>query len=486
MTGTPVPEQPATGARRAEPRSWMVEHRPFLVALAAGVLMRVIVQLAFPPAFIHSDGPTYLAAIDPLQPTPERPVGYVLLVLLPASWVTSDVMLVSLVQHLLGLLTAVVLYAVLRRWGAGRWAATLASLPVLLDTMQLNLEHSVLSDSLFVFIVVGGLALLIWNQQLRLGHALAAGLVLGAAATVRLVGEPLVVFAVLTALVLGGKDWRRRVATAVVVVVGFAVPVAAYATWYHQERGVFALSEFTGKSLYLRSTSFVDCSLLSVPDYQRVLCPGEPVGHRRDPTYYAFHDPRTLPRLEPPPGTSQDQAMREFALAAFRTQPLDYARTAARDFLLNFDVWRGDRFEFETAYKWRFSYYETVRPTAWTGPAYAAHGGRQLQVRAPFADMLLVYQWFGYLPGPLLLGCLVLGLVGAGRARRSGLRAVTSLMLLAGVSLMMVPDLTAEFVWRYQLPALVLLPAAAALGWTALLRRGQAAEPGTVATASTD
>lgn len=489
MTTTPVIEPPPTAGGRGEQlRSWAVEHRPFLVALSLGILIRVVVQLAFSPAFIHSDGPTYLAVIDALEPAPERPVGYVLLLLLPASWVTSDVVLVSLVQHLLGLLTAVVLYAVLRRRGVGRWVATLATLPVLLDTLQLNLEHAVLSDSLFVFIVVVGLALLVWHRRLRLGHALAAGLLLGAAATVRLVGEQLVVAGVVAALVLAGTGWRKRVAAAVAVAVGFAVPVAAYATWYHQERGVFALSESTGKALYARSTSFVDCARLSVPDYQRVLCPREPVGQRQDPTYYAFHDPRTLPRLSLPAGTSQDAAMREFALSAFRTQPVDYARTAARDFLLNFDVSRGDRFEFDTADKWRFRHYTDVQPTAWTGPAYAAHGGRQLQVRQPFADALGVYQLFGYLPGPVLLGCLVLGLLGGlgvRRARHAGVRTATLLMAFSGVGLLVVPDLTAEFVWRYQLPALALLPASAALGWTAL-RGHQLAEPGTVATASTD
>jgi len=257
---------------------------------------------------------------------------------------------------------------------------------------------------------------------------------------------------------------------AVALVVGFAVPVGAYATWYHQERGVFALSQFTGKALYLRSTSFVDCSVVSVPEYQRVLCPAEPLGQRRDPTYYVFHDPTTLPRLQPPPGTTQDQALRQFAFAAVRAQPVDYADVVTRDFLLNFAVEREDRYGYDTAHKWNFEQYLTVQPTSWTGPAYAAHGG-QLDVRQPFADALVAYGRFGHLPGPLLLACVVLGLLGGlgvRRSRDSGLWAVTSLMVLSGIGLLVVPDLTAQFTWRYQVPALALLPAAAALGWTAL------------------
>jgi hypothetical protein len=44
------------------------------------------------------------------------------------------------------------------------------------------------------------------------------------------------------------------------------------------------------------------------------------------------------------------------------------------------------------------------------------------------------------------------------------------------MGLVLVPDLTAEFTWRYQVPELVLLPVGAALGWTRL--RGASLSPG--------
>ncbi|MBA2695845.1 MAG: phospholipid carrier-dependent glycosyltransferase [Actinobacteria bacterium] len=477
--------------------SLLGDHRPFLVALALGVLVRVWVQVAFVPAFVHSDAPTYLAALENLVPAPDRPLGYVLLLLLPASLVTPDVLLVALVQHVLGLALAVLLYVFLRRWGVGPRVSTVAALPVLLDTMQLSLEHAVLSDVLFEVLVFGALCLLCWHRRMRLFNALAAGLALGLAATVRLVGEPLVVVAVIGCVLLAGPGWRRRVAAIILVGVGFAVPVTTYMTWYHQERGGFTLAEFTGKALYVRSASFVECDQISVQEYQRVLCPREPVAQRQDSTYYAFHDPQTLPMLRPPPGVTTDQAMREFAIAAIRAQPLDYTRTVVRDFSLNFDVWRGNRFSYDTAYKWRFKHFVTVQPTDWTGPAYAAHGGRQLQSVQPFADGLVVYAWVVYLPGPLLLGAVVVALgatLGIGRAaRRDALqaRAVVCVLLLAGLLLLAAPAVGAQFVWRYQLPALALVPAAAALGWTILRGGGGGSQrelgaAGTEATASTD
>jgi hypothetical protein len=453
------------------------EHRPLLVALGIGTVLRVIVQIAFTPAFIHSDGPLYLNFIDTFKPGPQHPVGYPLLVLAPLSWITRAVGPVAAAQHLMGLATAVLVYALLRRWGVRRWPATLAVYPVLFDSMQLTLEHSILSDVFFDLVLTLAVVVLCWNRRPTVPVALVAGLLLGVCVTVRLVGEPLVLAGVVFCLFVG-QGWRNRVTTAVALAIGFGLPLAGYATWYHHYHGVYALSQFTGKALYIRTTTFVRCHRLTVPEYQRVLCPRAAPDLRKDPTYYAWHDPRTLPKLRPPSGTSDDEAMREFALAAIRAQPVGYVRDVTRDFMLNFDLWRADRFQYDTAHKWRFSNYLDPEPTTWTGPAYRKHGGKFLAPHQPFAYFLAGYQWVGYTPGPVLFGCLVLavaGGLGVGKARHSGLRARCLLMALTAAGLMLVPDLTAEFVWRYQLPALILLPAGAALAYTAI--RGAQAEP---------
>lgn len=467
-------------------RRWLIEHRPFLIALTLGAALRVIVQVAFTPALIYSDGALYLSFLDTFEPRDDRPAGYGLLLLYPLSWVTESVLAVAVTQHLMGLTTAILLYSLLRRLGVGRWPATLGTLPVLFDALQLILEHSAHSDTLFELLLILAVVVLGWRRRPTLSVALAAGLLLGASATVRLVGQPLVVAGVAYCLWVG-DGWRSRLTAAAALALGFAVPVGAYATWYHSERGVYALAEFDGRSLYVRTTTIADCSRLSVPEYERVLCPGEPLGQRLEPTYYAWHDERTLPRLEPPPGTTPDQAMREFAVETIREQPVDYALIVARDFALNFDLWRTDRFEYATAHKWRFSRYLDFEGSEPTVDAYDRYGGEQLAAHQPYANALIVYQQVGYLPGPLLLGCLVLGLAGGlglGRARDSGLRPMCMLMTLTGTGLLLVPDLTAEFTWRYQLPALLLLPAGAVLAYTAM-REGQVAA-GTPATARTD
>jgi hypothetical protein len=298
---------------------------------------------------------------------------------------------------------------------------------------------------------------------------------LGASATVRVVGEPLVLAGACFCL-LAGNGWRRRLAGAVALTLGFAIPVGAYATWYHHQHGVYALTQFGGKSLYLRTTAFVDCSTLSVPRYQRVLCPQQPIGQRTDPRLYGWHPSSPILLLYPPRGTTQYQAMQQFALDVIRQQPAAYARIVLRDFMLNFDLWRTDRFEYDTAHKWRFRSWMHFHPHRKIRLQYREHGGEQPTVRRPLANALATYQRVGYLPGPLLLACLLLGLAGGlgiGPARRSGMRSICLLLTVAGTGLLLVPAATADFSWRYQMPALPLLPAAAALAWTAVRHGGR-------------
>ena len=96
------------------------------------------------------------------------------------------------VQHLLGLAMAVVIYVVLRRRGVWRWLAALATAPVLLDAYQLQIEHIIMSDTLFEACWSPRSRVLAWHRPP--GPVAIAGrrVVLGAASTVRAVGVPLI------------------------------------------------------------------------------------------------------------------------------------------------------------------------------------------------------------------------------------------------------------------------------------------------------
>jgi hypothetical protein len=456
------------------------DHGPFLVLLALGAALRVVVQLSFPPGFVFSDGPVYLALVDHVTPLEDRVVGYGMF-LHVLGWAGREVWLVTVVQHVLGLATAVLAYALLRRWGAGRWVAALATVPVLFDGMQLVLEHSVLSDILFDLLVVAGIGALGWHRRPQLSTTLLGGALLGAAVCVRVVGQPMVVAAALFCL-FAAATWRARLVHAVAVTAAFCVPLMGYAAWFHQEHGVWAMSESGGRALYMRTTAWVDCSRFSMPSYERPLCPAEPLGKRLDPTEYGWHTPDSTHALTPPAGVTPDDAMHDFAVRAIQAQTWDYTRTVLRDVALNFWPTREDRYEYDTADKWSFErYVDREQLTGYTRPAYQEHGGEQPSVHRPGASWLARYGTVGYLWGPALLALLVLALAALfvpGRGR-TGRRSVIGLLLMIGGGLMVAPDVTAEFVWRYQMPAVLLVPMAAAVGWTRLRtpRPAQGREP---------
>ncbi|WP_299036870.1 hypothetical protein [uncultured Pseudokineococcus sp.] len=466
----PVPRPPGAGRWRAR----LVDHAPFLVALGLGALVRLVVTAAFPPAMMVSDAPSYLRFLGDLQPSLERPDGYGLLLLLPLSWVADDVALFVGVQHVLGLAAATGLYALLRRWDVGRWWAAVAVLPVLLDAMLLVLEHGPLSDAFFLDLVVLAVVLLGWRARPSPGLALAAGLVMGASVTVRQVGTPLVLAGALFCLLAAAGRWRR-VLTAVALVVGFLVPVGAYATWFSGTHGTYGLSGIGGLSAYMRTTTFVECDRLELAPYAEVLCPPEPVGERRDPTDYGWYQIGVgAQSLVVPAGVDRADVLRDVARQAVREQPLDYARIVLRDVALGFDPVRVDRFEYSTAFKWKFSTYVDREPTPWTEPGFAEHGGVQQQTHQPWARVMVAYEDVVYTWGPLVLLCLVVGVFGAVHPRAGAARPLVLLLVLCGFGLSVLPDLTTQFVWRYQLPAVVLLPVAAVLAGSAL-RRSRAA-----------
>ena len=138
-----------TRAARLLGRHWLL-----VVLLAAGLALRIAVQIAYQPALIYVDTLKYLYGASPGA----DPLGYTLV--LRAILVFGNLSLVALVQHLLGLAMAVGLYAVLLRRGTNRWLAAVAVAPVLLDAYQVQIEQNIMPDVWFEAMIVVGLGVL--------------------------------------------------------------------------------------------------------------------------------------------------------------------------------------------------------------------------------------------------------------------------------------------------------------------------------------
>ena len=488
-------------------RHWLLS-----LLLLAGLVMRTLVQIAYRPALFYIDTIKYLYGAYPGNDPP----GYQFF--LKGFLAVGNLDMVATFQHLLGLGMAVALYVLLLRRGAARWLAALATAPVLLDGYQLQLEQTVMPDILFEALMVAGIVVLLWRDRPRLWALVVAGLLLGATATLWEPGEILILPAVVYALAMA-SGWRVRLGHALIIAVAFALPILA--TSFRNELVLhrFSLAPSAGSTIYGRMAVAADCATLKLPAYERPLCipHAKAVKWGPDNLDHASYSP--LKHITLPPGMAEHAVATDFSKRVLEQQPLRVAGSILDDAMKLFEVHRVQSPGDTPIWRWQFqTHFPTYVPyiTLQHGLVQFAYqndlgqpvvlgnglnfGGGPPKVIKPVAHFLRVYQrGGGYTPGPLFGFTLITGVIGAGAlllrrkylAERYWQAARACCFILAsGVVLLLLGD-AFEFSWRYQLPAVVTLPPAGALGLTViigLLRRrpAAAAEPASTGPATAD
>jgi hypothetical protein len=499
--GTGQPEQPEqSGESVASPaeaqsrasglvlllrRHWLIS-----LLLLAGVVLRVITLMAYHPALLYVDTLKYLYKEWPGA----DPLGYKVLLKVMLSF--TDLGAVAVLQHLMGLAMAVTLYAVLIRRGTPRWLAAVAAAPVLLDAYQLQMEQTIMPDVLFEVMIVAGLAVLLWRPLVSTRLAIVAGLILGASATVAQIGEVLVVPAVAYVIFAVDGGWRRILSRSAVLVVAFIVPIFVYCSASLYLTGHFWLASGADQNLGRFAVS-ADCATLKLPSYDRQLCPSPKVqANGADWLEHNANSPLHAPVI--PPGMTKAEMLAKFESAVEHQQPLRILAGFLRDTVR---LYAGSRTPIQgitPISRWQFqTHYPTYPPEIKlgtgnkiivgiqrTGPYQPFHDrllrpsfGGPAQVDKPLASFLRSYQLKGgYTPGPLLALATLLGALGTLfvlRRRQRGtlqrdLATACLLFFAAAAVVLLISDFT-EFSWRYQLPAVVTLPPAGALGATVLV-----------------
>ena len=457
-------------------RHWLI-----IALVAAGVALRVVAWFAYQPALIFGDSFRYLGNIGNYDPGGIQPIGYELFVLTPTLAV-GGLQLVTALQHLAGVGSAVALYFLALRLGVNRWLASLAAAPLLLDGYELQIEQLIMSDTWQQVLLVALLWVLLAVGAPSPRRAALAGLLLGVAVMLRLVAISLVVPVVCYLIIAGGAwrlwrtwpGWRTVGARTLACLAVFGFIIAGYGWYFHAQTGEWGLTRTTGNVLYGRTAVVADCDKLQLDSVTALACPKEPLGQRRRLDDYA-HIQREAPfRDRFPPHTDLYAVQRTFGWAVIAQQPLDVARAIGLDFLKGFRPTRTDAPGDTSVARWQFKpeYPRVDLP-------HSTNASRQFSGRDPtavvgLAKFLRGYQLsVGYTPGPLLGAFGVVALLagaGVGRARTSGIRSATLLAVGMAVTILLA-SAAFEFSWRYQLPGLVLLPFAGVLGITALLRR---------------
>ncbi|TDC87322.1 hypothetical protein E1285_20810 [Actinomadura sp. 7K507] len=491
-TGDDASGEAAEPGRRRRARGlWTLARRnpTFSVIIATAALLRVIAMLGYQPVMFFNDSFDYLhVATDP-YPHPLRPDGYAFLLVLLKPF--HSFALVAAVQHLMGLSMGVMIYALLRRrFGLPGWGAALAAAPVLLDAYQLQLEHLVLSDTMFTFLVMSAVTLLLWHDRPSWKIAAAVGLIIGLSWLTRSVGMP-VLLGVLVYMLIRRSGWKLMGVT----LAACMLPVVSYMGWYKLDSGKFAITESNGIFLYARVYKFADCHKMGdLPVREYALCtePANRLPNSQDGIWNAQSPLNRYPGMRF--GPDNNALSNDFAKRAIIAQPGDYLQVVAYDF---FRVFRWERTVFPDPDTYK--QYEFRQTTSRTLPDWRMQGGRtavseakayergdaETRVVEPFGGIARGYQDVFYLRGTMVGGILLLGLAGLIPLwRRFGGQAFLPWTLATG--LLLAPAATAEFDYRYVLPAVPLAALAAGMafspesrrtvaGWGRRLRPGSAA-----------
>jgi hypothetical protein len=323
---------------------------------------------------------------------------------------------------------------------------------MLLDGYQILTEHALLTETLFVCLIMAA-AILVMRSSVSWSAAAVAGGLLAYAALTRTVALPLVVLFV-AYLCIRRVGWKPVVA----FMVAFSTPLIAYAAWYSS----FASNDFAlqrdGRFLYARVAPFADCERMRTTPDMALLCDPALPETRPSPNFYAWDAKSPLATADFGEGVDPQEVARAFAVEAIRSQPLDYVRTVVGDTVQHFQVGR------------TYGRLDTP-PSWWNFPEVPAKAGQQLALSGSGfrndlvtveldergAEFLRGWQRGLGTQGPILLAGLLLAGIGAvwGVSRPEGgvRRADTVLLAGIGLGLLTLSSATSVFDYRYGIPA---------------------------------
>jgi 4-amino-4-deoxy-L-arabinose transferase-like glycosyltransferase len=214
------------------------------VFVLLGVALRILVMEAQGPGFLsYTDSSWYLIAahvnvfvwaaeVDG-NPWPAGYPEFLRLVYL----VDHHLSLVAIVQHALGVGTALLWFFTVRRAVSGLWALLPAAV-VLFAGPQLFFEHAPMSEVLFAFLIAAATYCAVrGSDRQSLRWAFCAGIVVALSVCVRVVGLPLIPLLAVWMLFASGESSRRRWSAGLAVALGAALVLGGYLIEMKRETG---------------------------------------------------------------------------------------------------------------------------------------------------------------------------------------------------------------------------------------------------------
>jgi hypothetical protein len=491
---------------------------PALWALAAitllGGLLRLFFLYRYRPALLgFPDSVVYVIdAHQGLFADPLRVSGYALF-LRALHTLSPHLILVTIVQHGLGLASGLLLFDAVRRAGAPIGLGLIPAAVVMLGGSELMLEHALLTDSLFIFFADLSLWFVVRAWAGSAWWALGVGLSMGCATIDRTVGLELLPF-ILACLLLAPRGTlaaraavasrrsagvsrlaglRRarmrhpaaswRLGAVLAGVVGSLLIIFPFVYAHKQDTGSYGFASTSYFDFYGRVAPWADCSKFTPPRGTAKLCIHIPVSQRQgteaweflgsSPAIAAYGSPEWF---GPPPQKDENSQLRSFAIAAIEGQPLTYLEYVGRDLVRVVDptfstspyksignAGYGQTPEGQLNYYFEASNLgniETIINSYYHSPG----------VLAGNVDILKSWDRDTRIEGPLMVLVLILALLAPFLAR-DGPRRLAILCGIVAAVLIVAPILVIDYDWRFMIPVFGPLTAGAAIGGFEVWRR---------------
>jgi hypothetical protein len=449
-----------------------------LLVLAGAVLRFFASEAGWPVLPVLGDSWPYAAYAegDPLG-NPQHPPGYSLFLAL-IGIATRYVGAFVLLQHLLGIASALLLFAAVRRLCGSPWPGVVAAAVVLLGADQLYLEVQIMSETLFTLLLAGVLyavARVLEEPWQWWPWPLLAALLMLVAAMTRTSALFLIPVVGLVLLLARPRPWLPRWRPVLAFVGGVAVLLLAYASLNSITGHPFGITPSPGWHLYSRAAPIADCSQFTPPEGTAKLCETTPPDDRFGPDWYLYNPDSPALRLIGPLGTEDDK-LDAFGKQVVLHQPRAYVESIAPDVVAYFfpdsyGEWKsGKGTDIDGQLSWSFATLpdETQASTqegmeTFFSP-FSEH--RRYRLINAFYDYQRIVRFGGTLLTISTLLILIGLFVGSRRSRLAIL-----LLGVGGLAILILPIFASNYIGRYTVPPAGPIMAAAAIAAMSIVSR---------------
>lgn len=450
------------------------------LVLLAGVALRVVAAMAWWPigTSLANSWPYayYASGVNPLL-NPQHPPGYSVVLALVGT-VTREVAIFAILQHLLAVGAALVLFFAVRRLCGSSWPGVAAAATVLLGADQIYLERTIMSEA--VFLAVLAVAILATARMLDSADAwwpwpVIAACLLVIAGLTRSAGLFLLPVVALALVLARPRPWLPRWRPVVAFLGTATVLVLAYAGANAASHGRFEAAPTGGWHLYARVAPFADCGQFDPPPDTDGLCERSDPRDRPGGDWYLYDRASPAKRAFGPTPFERDDDLGAFARQAVLHQPKTYLQAVWRDVRAyyvpgSFEYAPGRGSDLDGQLDWAGAINRDVERQTEREMERAFFDDfavdRDRALLAFLHDYQRVFRFGG---AALLLATLLIAvglLVGSRRER------IAVLVLgVGGLAMFVLPTLSVIYIARYTVPPAPLIVAGAAVAALAIGRR---------------